>query len=55
VGCGSRVVESTDDRAVVESTLEVDGQVRASCRGTFVAVKPGHPGYQRWTDAIKER
>ncbi len=51
----ARVVESTDDRAVVESTLEADGQVRASCRGTFVAVKPGHPGYQRWTDAIKER
>jgi acyl-coenzyme A thioesterase PaaI-like protein len=50
----ARVVESTDDRAVVESTLEADGELRASCRGTFVAVKPGHPGYQRWSDAVKE-
>jgi len=46
----AKVVESTDDRAVVESTLEADGQVRARCRGTFVAVRPGHPGYQRWSE-----
>jgi len=51
----ARVVESTDDRAVVESTLEAGGELRASCRGTFVAVKPGHPGYQRWSDAVKEQ
>jgi acyl-coenzyme A thioesterase PaaI-like protein len=51
----ARVVESTVDRAVVESTLEAAGQARASCRGTFVAVKPGHPGYQRWSDAPKDR
>jgi acyl-coenzyme A thioesterase PaaI-like protein len=44
----AHVVESTDDRAVVESTLEADGIVRARCRGTFVAVKPGHPAYHRW-------
>ena len=42
------VVESTDDRAVVEATLEAEGAVRATCRGTFVAVRPGHPAYQRW-------
>ena len=41
-------VESTDDRAVVEGTLEADGKVRATCKGTFVAVKPGHPAYYRW-------
>ena len=23
-------------------------QVTATCRGTFVAVKPGHPAYDRW-------
>ena len=44
----ARVVESTDDRAVVEATLAAEGVVRATCRGTFVAVKAGHPAFQRW-------
>jgi uncharacterized protein (TIGR00369 family) len=44
----AHVVESTDDRAVVEATLETNGKVCAKCRGTFVAVKPGHPAYHRW-------
>ncbi|HWV37946.1 MAG TPA: PaaI family thioesterase [Vulgatibacter sp.] len=44
----SHVVESTEDRAVVEATLEAGGKVCASSRGTFVAVKPGHPAYHRW-------
>ena len=44
----ARVVESTDDRATVEATIEADDKVTASCRGTFVAVKPGHPAYDRW-------
>jgi len=42
------VVEATDERATVEATLEADGQVTATCRGTFVAVRPGHPAYERW-------
>jgi acyl-coenzyme A thioesterase PaaI-like protein len=44
----ARVIESTDDRAVVTAELEAKGKVCASCRGTFVAVKPGHPAYHRW-------
>ena len=44
----AHVVESTEDRAVVEATLESEGVVTASCRGTFVAVRPGHPAYHRW-------
>ena len=44
----ARVVESGEERAVVEATLESDGKVCATCRGTFVAVKPGHPAYHRW-------
>jgi acyl-coenzyme A thioesterase PaaI-like protein len=44
----ARVVESTDDRAIVEATLEANGKVTATCRGTFVAVKEGHPAYHRW-------
>lgn len=44
----ARVVESTETRATVEATLESGGEVSATCRGTFVMVKPGHPGYHRW-------
>ena len=44
----ARVVESGDDHAVVEATLEAGGRVCATCRGTFVAVKPDHPAYHRW-------
>jgi acyl-coenzyme A thioesterase PaaI-like protein len=44
----ARVVESSGDRAVVESTLEAGGKTCATCRGTFVAVQPGHPAYNRW-------
>lgn len=45
------VVESPDskeDRATIEATLTAQGKVCATCRGTFVAVKPGHPAYHRW-------
>ena len=48
VSLRAHVVESRDDRAVVEATLEAGGTVCATCRGTFVAVKPGHPAYHRW-------
>ena len=41
-------VEIGDDRAVIEATLEAAGRVTATCRGTFVAVKEGHPAYNRW-------
>jgi acyl-coenzyme A thioesterase PaaI-like protein len=44
----AKVVESKGDRAVVDATLESGGQVCATCKGTFVAVKPGHPAYHRW-------
>lgn len=44
----ARVAESTDDRAVVEAELIAGEKVCATCRGTFVAVKPGHPAYHRW-------
>ncbi|MEO6349515.1 MAG: PaaI family thioesterase [Candidatus Limnocylindrales bacterium] len=44
----ARVVEASDDRATVEGALEAGGRVTATCRGTFVAVGPGHPAYDRW-------
>ena len=44
----ARVVELKDNRAVVEGELLANGKVTATCRGTFVAVTPGHPAYHRW-------
>jgi acyl-coenzyme A thioesterase PaaI-like protein len=44
----ARVVESSEDRAVVEASLEAGGRVTATCRGTFVAVGEGHPAFHRW-------
>ncbi|MGH9457645.1 MAG: PaaI family thioesterase [Thermoanaerobaculia bacterium] len=44
----AHVVESTEDRAVVDATMEAGGKITATCRGTFVAVREGHPAYHRW-------
>lgn len=48
VRIAAHVVESDDGWATVEGTLASDGVVTATCRATFVAVKPGHPAYDRW-------
>ena len=48
VHLSAKVVEAQGDRCVVEGTLTAGGKVTATCRGTFVAVKPGHPAYHRW-------
>ncbi len=42
------VVENASDRATVETQISSGGVVTASGRGTFVAVGPGHPAYDRW-------
>ncbi|HTN88273.1 PaaI family thioesterase [Sorangium sp. So ce321] len=44
----AQVAETEGDRVVVEATLEAGGRVTATCRGTFVAVKEGHPAFHRW-------
>ncbi|MGD9629148.1 MAG: PaaI family thioesterase [Pyrinomonadaceae bacterium] len=44
----ARVVESGEDRATVDAELIAGGKVCDTCRGTFVAVKEGHPAYHRW-------
>ena len=44
----ARPVEIADDRAVIEAELHAGGKLCATARGTFVAVKPGHPAYHRW-------
>jgi acyl-coenzyme A thioesterase PaaI-like protein len=43
----ARVVESAGDRAVVDAELAAGGKVTATCRGTFVAVREGHPAFKR--------
>lgn len=44
----AKVVESTEDKAIVEAELIANEKVCATCRGTFVVVKEGHPAYHRW-------
>lgn len=44
----ARAVQTEGDRCTVDAELSAGGKVTATCRGTFVAVKPGHPAYHRW-------
>ena len=44
----AKIVELQGDRATVEGTLEAEGRLRATFKGTFVAVNQGHPAYARW-------
>jgi acyl-coenzyme A thioesterase PaaI-like protein len=44
----ARPVEAQGSKVVVEGELLAKGEVCATCRGVFVAVKPGHPAYHRW-------
>ena len=41
-------VEVEGDRVVVDAEVVVDGIITATCRGTFVAVGPDHPAFERW-------
>jgi acyl-coenzyme A thioesterase PaaI-like protein len=41
-------VEMDGDRVVVDAELGSGGIITATCRGTFVAVGPDHPAYERW-------
>ncbi len=44
----ARVAESGEDRATVDAELLAGDRTTATCRGSFVAVGPGHPAYGRW-------
>ncbi len=44
----AKAVISKGSKVEVEATLTVDDKVTATCHGTFIAVKPGHPAYHRW-------
>ena len=41
-------VEIDGDRVVVNAELASGGIITATCRGTFVAVGPDHPAFERW-------
>ena len=41
-------VEIDGDRVVVNAELSSGGIITATCRGTFVAVGPDHPAFERW-------
>jgi len=43
----AHVVEAAADRATIEGILNAAGKPRATCRGTFVALQPGHPAFHR--------
>ncbi|GIV07912.1 MAG: thioesterase [Fimbriimonadales bacterium] len=44
----ARPVEAQGSKVIVEGEIIANGEVCATCRGVFVAVKPGHPAYHRW-------
>ncbi|MGI9114117.1 MAG: PaaI family thioesterase [Chthoniobacterales bacterium] len=48
ISLSAKVVEATAERVTVEGTLSAGDKICATCRGTFVAVKEGHPAYHRW-------
>lgn len=48
ISLSAKVSEIKEDRATIEATLTAGGKICATCKGTFVAVKPGHPAYHRW-------
>lgn len=44
----AKPISVAGDKAVIEATMEAGGKVTATCTGTFVAVKEGHPAFHRW-------
>jgi len=41
-------VSAEGDKVVVDAEMSSGGIITATCRGTFVAVGPDHPAYERW-------
>jgi acyl-coenzyme A thioesterase PaaI-like protein len=44
----ARAIEVDGDKVVVDATVTAGGKITATCLGTFVAVRDGHPAYHRW-------
>ncbi len=41
-------IEVTEKKAIIDACIKANGDVTATCRGVFVAVREGHPAYHRW-------
>ncbi len=48
ISLSAEVVESSTRKAAVSARLECDGELCATCRGTFIAIPEGHPAYHGW-------
>ena len=44
----AKAVKIDGDKVDVEASIESGGKIMATCTGTFVAVREGHPAYHRW-------
>lgn len=44
----AKSIALSSDRATIRGELYAKGKLCATCEGTFVAVKPGHPAFHRW-------
>jgi acyl-coenzyme A thioesterase PaaI-like protein len=44
----AKVVQVEGEKVTVDAELSAGGKVTATCRGVFVAVREGHPAFQRW-------
>lgn len=44
----AQVESAKEDRARIKGELIANDKICATCHGTFVVVKPGHPAYHRW-------
>ena len=44
----ARATSTEGYRVTVEGLIDVEGKMTASMKGTFVAVKRGHPAFHRW-------
>ena len=44
----AKVISAADDKATIAGQIIANEKICATCIGTFVAVKSGHPAYHRW-------
>ncbi len=44
----ARATAVDGDKVTTSATLEAHGKVCATCEGTFIAVREGHPAFHRW-------
>ena len=45
----AKVIDSNDFKAQISGELFSNNELCATCTGTFVAVREGHPAYHRWS------